>query len=104
MVTLELVACLPVLVLILAVALSAISVASAQVRAQDAAREVARAAARDDAAHALSFARQVAPGASVKVSEIGPDVLVQASMRVHLLASWLPSVQVSARAVAAHEP
>jgi len=42
MVTAELAACLPVLVLMLAVAVSAVSVAGVRVRAQDAAREAAR--------------------------------------------------------------
>jgi Flp pilus assembly protein TadG len=104
MVTVELAACLPVLVLLLAVALSAVGVVGAQVRVQDAAREAARAAARGDSAHALDLARVAAPGASVVVRSQDGDVVVTARLRAHLLASWLPVIWVSSAAVAAHEP
>ncbi len=104
MVTAELAACLPVLVLALAVALSAVSVAGVRVRAQDAAREAARAAARGDSAHAVALARQAAPAAQLTVSTTGDDVLAVVSVRVRPLAAWLPAVTVSERAVAAAEP
>jgi Flp pilus assembly protein TadG len=104
MVTAELAACLPVLVLLLAVALSAVSVASLRVRAQDAAREAARAAARGDSASATRRARDAAPGARVQVSVSGGDVTAVASVRAHLLVPFLPAVTVTERAIAAREP
>lgn len=104
MVTAELAACLPVLVLLLAVALSAVSVASLRVRAQDAAREAARAAARGDPGVGQALARRAAPGAVVRVSERGDEVTAVASVRAHLLLPFLPSVTVTEQAVAAREP
>jgi TadE-like protein len=104
MVTAELAACLPVLVLLLAVALSAVSVASVRVRAQDAAREAARAAARGDSASATRLASDAAPGARVQVSVSGRDVIAVASVHAHLLVPFLPAVTVTERAVAAREP
>lgn len=104
MVTLELAACLPVLVVILAVALSAIGVAGAQIRAEDAAREAARSAARGDAGHGAAIARQVAPGATVVVRVSATQVVAIARLRPHLIAGWLAPVTVSAQAVAAREP
>jgi Flp pilus assembly protein TadG len=104
MVTAELAACLPVLVLLLAVAVSAVSVASMRVRVQDAAREAARAAARGDDSAALRLARAAAPGASVHLARSGGDVTATASVPAHLLVPFLPAVTVTARAVAAVEP
>jgi Flp pilus assembly protein TadG len=104
MVTAELAACLPVLVLLLAVAISAVSVASTRVSVQDAAREAARAAARGDDAAALRLARFAAPGVLVHLARSGADVTVTASVSAHLLVPFLPAVTVTARAVAAAEP
>lgn len=103
-VTAELATCLPVLVLLLAVVLSAVSVGGARVRAQDAAREAARAAARGDDAAARRLAQEYAPGAAISIAKSADQVTVVARMKVHLLASWLPSVTVTERAVAATEP
>jgi hypothetical protein len=100
----ELAACLPVLVLLLAVAVSVVSVVGVRVRAQDAASEAARAAARGDRAAALSLAGAALPGARVQLWVSGPDVVATASAHASLLASWLPGVTVTARAVAALEP
>jgi Flp pilus assembly protein TadG len=104
MVTAELAAALPVLVLLLAVALSAVSVADLRVRTQDAAREAARAAARGDPDEARRLAGDVAPGASLTLSTADGDVTAVAQVHAHPLASWLPEVTVTARAVAALEP
>jgi len=104
MVTAELAACLPVLVLVLAVALSAVSVAGDRVRVADAARELARAAARGDAAAGTRLAQVAAPGAALEVSTSGDRVIAVVRLRVHLVAAWLPAVTVSERAVAAAEP
>jgi Flp pilus assembly protein TadG len=104
MVTAELAAALPVLVLVLAVALSALSVGDAQVRVQDAAREAARAAARGDPGQARALAERAVPGIAVTFRTAGDEVEAVASVRVQLVASWLPSVTVTERATAALEP
>ena|SRR5580765_2127312 len=103
-VTAEMAVCLPVLVLLLAVAVSAVTVAGARVRAQDAAREAARALARGDTAAARRLVADAAPGARLSVARAGDNVT--ATVRVHesLLADWLPSVIVTGRATAAMEP
>jgi hypothetical protein len=104
MVTAELAACLPVLMLVLAVAVSAVSVAGVRVRAQDAAREAARAAARGDPGGGRRLAQQAAPGASVDVGAHGDEVVAVVRVTAHPLARWLPSLTVTERAVAAVEP
>lgn len=102
-VTAELAVCLPVLVLLLAVALSAVSVAGVRVRVQDAAREAARAAARGDPVAARRMAQQYAPGASVSIGSADGEVTAVVRLSAHLLAGWLPAVTVQERAVAAVE-
>ncbi len=99
MVTAELAACLPVLVLVLAVALSAVEAVSVRVQVQDVAREAVRAAARGDQL-------PVAPGFSVVASndDAGARVTATATRQLHLLASWLPSVTITETATAATEP
>ena len=104
MVTAELAACLPVLVLVLAVALTAISVVAARVRAQDAAREAARAAARGDRAAARVLAGRAAPGATVDIRPDGTETTAVVRVTVHPLGDWLPSFTVVERSVAATEP
>jgi hypothetical protein len=104
MVTAELAACLPVLVLLLAVALSAVSVGSLRVRAQDAAREAARAAARGDRASALALARAAAPGAQIRITVTAGEVSAVATVQAHLPVPFLPEVTVHEQAVAAREP
>ncbi len=104
MATAELVACLPVLVLLLAFALSVVSIGGVQVRAQDAAGEVARAAARGDMATARRLAAEAAPGSTVAVSMSSEQVTAVVRVHAHLLASWLPAVTITERAVAAAEP
>jgi hypothetical protein len=104
MVTAELAACLPVLVLLLAVALSAISVAGMRIRAQGAARDAARAAARGDPAAARRIATAVAPGATVDLHTDGGRLVAVARVRAHPLVGWLPAISATERAVAAVEP
>jgi Flp pilus assembly protein TadG len=103
-VTAELAVCLPVLVLFLAVMLSAVSVAGLRVRAQDAAREAARAAARGDEVAARELARQAAPGVALTLASSGDQVTATAQVSAHLLAHWLPAVTVREQAGAALEP
>lgn len=104
MVTAELAACLPVLVLVLGVALTAVSVVAARVRLADAASEAARAAARGDPAAARRLAELTAPGARVRLSVAGADVTARADSVVHPFGGWLPSIAVAEQAVAAIEP
>jgi hypothetical protein len=103
-VTAELAACLPVLMLVLAVALTAVGGVAARTRLQDAAREAARAAARGDRSAALRLATDVAPGARVSLTRDGSDVVAVVRDRVHPFGGWLPALAVSARAVARIEP
>lgn len=97
MVTAELAASLPVLVLLLAVAVGTVDVAGARVRAQDAAREAARAAAR-------SAAPPPAPGVAVQLSGSGRSVTARATVTVRLPLPFLPRVTVHEQVTAAREP
>lgn len=104
MVTAELAACLPVLILVLGAALGAVSVVSAQVRVQDAAREAARAAARGDPSAVRRLVEQAAPGARVAMGRAGQDIAATVRFTVRPLGGLLPAFTVSGRAVAAAEP
>jgi Flp pilus assembly protein TadG len=106
MATAELAVVLPALILVIAAALTAVSVMVAQLRCVDAAREGARAAARGEAsAVARSAAERVAPAtASVAVSDEGEDVRVTVSARAGRVGGLLPTFTVSATAVALREP
>lgn len=103
-VTAELAACLPVLVLVLAVALTAVSAVAARARLQDAAREAARAAARGDQPAARRLAGQAAPGARLTLTVDTADVVAVVRATVHPLAGFLPGMSITERAVAAVEP
>ena len=86
-----------------------VSVGITQVRALDAARETARAAARSDgAAGAVSLGRRVAPaGSRISIGRGDGTVVVKVSSPVTgpagLFGDWAV-VRVSAEAVAAQEP
>jgi hypothetical protein len=103
MVTAELAMALPVLVLLLAVGLGAVAVAGQRVRAQDAAREAARALARGDPASARRLVEQLAPGAAVSLSRSADLSVAQVSLVVRPPGGW-PAVRIEAHAVAATEP
>lgn len=106
-VTAEMATALPVLVVLLAVALSAVGAVTAQLRCVDAAREGARAAARGETpGRVTSLARQVAPaGARVEVGSAGQElVAVTVRARPPFLGRLLTSLALSARAVALIEP
>ena len=96
---------LPVLVLVAAVLLAALGAGVAQLRCADAAREAARAAARDepDAVVAAVGRRLAPPGAVVAVSADGDDVVVVVRLPVRLLGVG-PALDVQGRARAAREP
>lgn len=106
MATAELAVVLPALVLVVAAALTAVSVLLAQLRCVDAAREGARAAARGEpVAVARSAAARVAPAAAtVNVGVEGEDVRVTVSARAGTGGGLLPTFRVTATAVALREP
>jgi hypothetical protein len=99
---------LPVLVAVTMGLVWVVGVAVTQIRVVDAARETARAAARDEpAATAVRLGRQVAP----QGSQIGLR-RSDGTVRVHVVAEvagpggifrFVPAVEVEARAVAASE-
>jgi hypothetical protein len=110
MVTAELAAAIPTLVLVLFIALSALSTVTDQVRCVDAARATARALARgDDRAAALSAGTRLAPvGASFTVSGSGsgpaPEVTVVVRGRPAPGLGWLGAwATPTGHAVAARE-
>jgi Flp pilus assembly protein TadG len=84
-----------------------LTVATAQIRMVDAAREAARASARGDSgSEAVARGLQVAPGATVTVSERAGDVVASASDAVAPpggLLGFLPEVHVHAQAVTTAE-
>jgi Flp pilus assembly protein TadG len=107
-VTAETAMVLPVLAVLLAVALWAVAVGSAQLRCVDAARDGARAAARGESdAAASAAARNAAPtGATVELRHEGSRVVVVVAARVGkgqgLLAA-IPAPVAAATAVAESE-
>lgn len=109
MVTAETAVVLPVLVAVVLGLVWLLSLGVAQVRVVDAARETARAVARDEShPDALDLGRRVAPaGARLTISEQGETVQVSVTAEVRGpggLFRFLPSVQVDAQTVAAAEP
>jgi hypothetical protein len=103
MVTVELAMALPVLMIMVGAGLAAVSVAAAHVRALDAAREAARAAARGDMTSANALAHRLAPGASVSLSSAADRTTARVSMVIRPPGGW-PAITVVATAVAATEP
>jgi Flp pilus assembly protein TadG len=108
-VTAETVMVLPVLVSLALGLVWVLALAATQVRVIDAARETARAAARDDGrGSAVALGRRVAPaGATVTVHEEGDTVVVRVRATVRGpegLFAFVPGVAVHAEAVAAREP
>lgn len=107
MVTAEIAVAIPSLLVLLAFALTAISVASGQLRCIDSAREVARAESRGEpVAVARELSNQLAPaGASVRsVNRPGGRIEVTVTGRISALGGMLPSFSVHATAVSLREP
>jgi Flp pilus assembly protein TadG len=106
MVTAETAVVLPVLLLVLAGAVAAITVVGAQLRCVDAAREGARAAARGDPAGQVSaVAQRAAPdGARTATRGTGDEVRVSVTAVVAPLGPLPLRVTVSSTAVAMREP
>lgn len=89
------------LVVVLVLCLAGIAAVSMQVRCVDAAREAARLAARGDERSAVDAARRIAPdGARVQVRRDGDFLVATVAARSNLL----PTLDISAKAVAAAEP
>ncbi|TFV48547.1 TadE family type IV pilus minor pilin [Blastococcus sp. TF02A-35] len=106
MVTAETAVVLPVLVLVLAGAVAAVTVVGAQLRCVDAAREAARAAARgDEVATAVDLAARAAPdGACTQVQTDDGEVRVTVTAEISPLGPLPWRVTVTADAVAQREP
>lgn len=88
------------MVVVLVVCLAGITAVSMQLRCIDAAREAARLAARGDE-HALGIARRIAPDEAVVQVRRDGEFFV-ASVVVY--SKLLPTLGISAKAVAAAEP
>jgi hypothetical protein len=95
---------LPVLVLLLAVAVTVVSAVTTQLRCVDAAREAARAAARGAPDAAAAGRRAAPPGAQLTVESGGEQVRAVVRVRIKPFGGWLPGPDVSATAVAEIEP
>jgi Flp pilus assembly protein TadG len=107
MVTAETAVVLPVLLLVLAGAVAAVTVVGAQVRCMDAAREGARAAARGEpVAVVTALVGRAAPDGAVTTVSVGEEeeVRVTVSARIAPLGPVPLQVTVSAAAVALREP
>jgi hypothetical protein len=106
MVTAEIAVALPVLVVLVAAAITAVAVLTAQLRCFDAAREGARAAARGESAGVVrDIAARAAPRrAVVVVTPAGDQVTVGVSTTVRLLSAGGLAITVEGRAVAVAEP
>jgi len=99
---------LPVLVAVALALAWLLALAATQVRVVDAARETARAAARDEpSSGATDLGRRVAPpGSAVSIRTTGDTVVAHVSAEVRGpggLLRFLPRVEVHAEAVAARE-
>lgn len=94
------------LVVLLTVAVGAVSAVTAQMRCVDAAREAARAAARGESMQtAVELASQAAPdGARIDVDLGGDRVVVTVTADIPIGGGFLPAVTVHAEAVALPEP
>ncbi|PZS01571.1 MAG: pilus assembly protein TadE [Pseudonocardiales bacterium] len=106
MVTAEIAAALPALMVLLGAALTAVAVVGGQLACVDAAREAARAAARGEPAVVVQqLGHATAPsGARIVVMPAGADVRVEVWATVHPIGGLLPGFDVSATAVALAEP
>src|SRR3954447_9883424 len=106
MVTAETAVVLPVLLLVLAAAVAAVTGVGAQLRCVDAAREGARAAARGEATATVeALVYRTAPdGAATSITVDDRDVRVRVTARIAALGPVPLRLTVSAEAVAAREP
>ncbi|MEV0394546.1 TadE family type IV pilus minor pilin [Polymorphospora rubra] len=99
----ELAAGLPALLLLLLLGLTAVNAVTAKAQCVDAAREAALAASRGEPGTAAGQ-RVAPPGATVSVTVRGDTVVATVRAPVRTLGARLPSLAVTATAVAAVEP
>jgi Flp pilus assembly protein TadG len=106
MVTAEIAVAMPVLMVLLAAALAAVTVIGGQLRCVDAAREAARALARGDSMDsARALATAAGPQGATLSSTTGPaQIRATVQARVRPIGGLLPAFTVSADAVALPEP
>ncbi len=106
MVTAETAVVLPVLLLVLAASVAAVTVVGAQLRCVDAAREGARAAARGEPVAIVEtlVARAAPDGAVTAVAVTAEEVRVTVSTPIAPLGPVPLRITVSAEAVALREP
>jgi len=106
MVTAETAVVLPVLLLVLAGAVAAVTVVGAQLRCVDAAREGARAAARgEEIAAVTALVSRAAPDGATTAVDVGSEqVRVTVVADVAALGPVPLRIRVSAQAVAVREP
>jgi Flp pilus assembly protein TadG len=106
MVTAETAVVLPVLLLVLAGAVAAVTLVGAQLRCVDAAREGARAAARGEPLAVVEalVARAAPEGAAATVSVGAEEVRVTVAARIAPLGPVPLAITASAEAVALREP
>jgi hypothetical protein len=96
-------ASLPALVLLLLVAVSAVSAVRVQIQCLDAARDAALAAARGD--DGIQQGQRMAPaGAAVGLADDGDLVRATVTVRVRPLGGRLPGFTITTSATAAKEP
>ena len=103
MVTVEMAAALPVLMVLVLAGLYAVRVVDARTQCLDAAREVARAAARGDAGAVAAGRAALPSGSSISVRTSAGSVTAVVIVRVHPGQSSLPAVTVTEQATAALE-
>ena len=103
MVSVEMAAALPVLMILVLTGIYAVQVVDARAQCLDAAREVARAAARGDGTAVARGRLMLGDAAAVSVSTGSDSVTARTSVRVHPGWSGLPSVTVTETATAATE-
>ncbi len=96
-------AALPVLMLLVLAGLYAVQLANAQARCVDAAREAARAAARDDPRAAELGRLAAGRGAQISIDRGTDTVTVVVTVRIRPAGIDLPGVTLTERAVAATE-
>lgn len=101
--TAELAAGLPALVLMLVVGITAIGAVTTQAQCVGAAREAALAAARGEDGVAAGV-RAAPPGSEIAVHFVGDTVVAMVRAPVRAVGARLPSITVTAEAVAAIEP
>lgn len=104
MVSVEMAAALPVLMVLVLTGIYAVRVVDARAQCLDAAREVARAAARGDDTAVARGRLMLGDAAAVSVSTVSGNVTARTSVRVHPGWSGLPAVTVTETATAATEP